>query len=145
MSTAARRTEPPSLARERNHTIQAAIVAVDTEETVGEDSTIEKGAELALDEARDGPLLAARVSEPGLQMMLDYPIEGSRLRTARGVFGGPLRKSGFSHMAIVVSGSSRAQQVMGIEFPRHNGRRRDTVPAAFQVCEVQRLKQTRRG
>jgi hypothetical protein len=131
MSTATRRTESPSFARERNRTIQTAIVTVDTEETVGEDSTIEEGAELPLDEARDGPLPDARVSEPGLQMMLDHPIEGSRLRTARGVFGGPLRLSEFSHVAIVVSGSGRAQQVMGIEFPRHNGWRRDTVPAAF--------------
>jgi len=89
-------------------------------ETVGEDSTVEERAELTLDEAWNGPLVAACVSEPGLQVMLDHPIECCRLGTARGVFGRRYRVTGFSHEAIVVSGSCQDQGAKGIEFLRRN-------------------------
>jgi hypothetical protein len=92
MATAARRAETSSFARERNHSIQPTAVAVDTQESVREDSAIEERTELTLDEARHDPFLDTRMCQPSLEVVL----------------------------AIVVSGSRWGQDATRIEFPRHN-------------------------
>ena len=76
---------------------------MDAQETVGKDSAAEKRAELTFDEARDRSLFRARVFEPGFQLMLDHPKEGSRLRTARRLFEIFSRLTVFAHEAMVVS------------------------------------------
>ena len=110
-----------NLRRRASSRSSTASVAVNAKETVCENSTVEERTELMLDEAWNGPFVDPRVSEPGLQVMLDHPIEGCRLGTARGVCGRLYRLTAFSHEAIVVSGSLLGQETKGIEFPRHNG------------------------
>ncbi len=56
--SAARGAEGPALTRERDHSIVAAVVATDADETVGKNAALEVGPELALDEARDFALAA---------------------------------------------------------------------------------------
>jgi hypothetical protein len=70
---------------------------------VGEDSTIEEGAQLTLDETGNASLAGAGVAEPGLQRVLHHPIEDGRLGTARRVFGSLPRLTAFAHEATVVS------------------------------------------
>ena len=94
---------------------------MEAKETVGEDSAVEERAKLTLDEARNAALLPARVREPGLQVLLDHPIEDCRLGMARGVVGRRYCLTGFSHETIVVSGSCQDQGAEDIEFPRDNG------------------------
>jgi hypothetical protein len=76
---------------------------MEPKKAVGEDPTIEEGAQLTLDEARNGSLAGARVAEPGLQLMLDHLIEDRRLGTARRVLGRIPRLTAFAHEAMVVS------------------------------------------
>ncbi len=64
---------------------------------------MEEGAQLTVDEARNGSLAGARVAEPGLQLVLDHPIEDCRLGAARRVFGSLPRLTAFAHDATVVS------------------------------------------
>ncbi len=94
---------------------------MEAEEAVGENAALEERAQLTLDEARDAPLLDARVAEPGLQVMLDHPIESGRLGAARDVSGCSSYLSRFSHEAIVVSSAYRRHVAKGIAFPPHNG------------------------
>ena len=88
---------------------------MEPKEAVGEDSTIEECAQLTLDEAWDAPLLDARVTEPGLQMMLDHAVESGRLGPAWEVSGRCSKLSQILHPAIVVSAPGRYHQVEGIE------------------------------
>ena len=96
---------------------------MDAQEPVRGDSTVEEGAELTLDEARDDPLLDTRMGQPSLEVVLDYAIESCRLGAARGVFGRRPCLAGLSHKAIVVPGSRRGQDATRIEFPRNNASR----------------------
>jgi hypothetical protein len=93
---------------------------MESKEAVGEDPTIEEGAQLTLDESRNGSLVDAGVAEPGLQPVLDHPIEDCRLGTARRILGSRPRRIAFAHEATVVSWSGRRQQVQDIEFPPRN-------------------------
>jgi hypothetical protein len=90
---------------------------VEPKEAVGEDSTVEKGAEFTLDEARYAPLLNTCIAEPIFQMVLDHAVEHRRLRTARDIFGDPSRVSRLSHLEIVVLEPGRGRQDEGIEVP----------------------------
>jgi hypothetical protein len=76
---------------------------MEPKKAVGEDPTIEERAQLTLDEARNASLAGACVPEPGLQALLDHPIEDGRLGTARRVFGSRPRLTAFAHEAMVVS------------------------------------------
>ena len=76
---------------------------MEPKEAVGEDPTIEEGAQLTLDETGNGSLVDARVAEPGLQLVLDHSIEDCRLGTARRVLGRLPRLTAFVHAATVVS------------------------------------------
>jgi hypothetical protein len=76
---------------------------MESKKAVGENPTIEKGAQLTLDESRDGSRVDAGVAEPGLQPALDHSIEDGRLGTARRVFGSLPRLTAFAHEAMVVS------------------------------------------
>jgi len=51
---------------------------VEPKETVGRDSTVEKGAKFTLDEARHARFLNTCIAEPGFQMVLDHAVERSR-------------------------------------------------------------------
>ena len=94
---------------------------MEPKEAVGEDSAVEERAELTLDEAWDAPLLDARVTEPGLQMMLDHRIQRGGLGLARDVLGYTSCLSRFTHDGIVVSGTRRCYKTKATVLPRYNG------------------------
>ncbi len=57
--------EPTPLAGEGNETVPAARVAVDPEESTGEDAAVEERPELALDEPGNGTLFVPGVNAEG--------------------------------------------------------------------------------
>jgi hypothetical protein len=120
MATAARRAETTPFTRERNRPIQATAVAMNAQESVREDSAVQEGAELTLDEAWKDLFPDAGICQPGFEVMLDYAIESRRLGAARGVFGRRSCLAGFSHKEIVGPGSCQNQELNSIEFPRCN-------------------------
>jgi len=80
-----RRTEAPSLARERNRTVEPAGIAIHAHEAVREDAAAQERLELARHEARDDALACCGTGEEGLELAAnDFPQQ-ARLRAARGV------------------------------------------------------------
>jgi hypothetical protein len=77
--TPTRRTEPPALAREGDEPIVVAGVAVDAQESMGEDAALEIGADLALDEAGDGRSSGSCEGEEGLELVADDGVEAGLL------------------------------------------------------------------
>jgi hypothetical protein len=75
------RAEASLSARESHQPLATALLAADAEKAVGEDSTGEEGAELALDEAGDHATLIAGEGEKGLEVVLQDAVED-------GVLGG---------------------------------------------------------
>jgi len=76
---------------------------VEAQKAVGEDSAIEEGTELTLDEARHDTVLDTGIRQPSLEVVLDYAVENRRLGTARGVFGHRHPLTALLHEVIVES------------------------------------------
>ncbi len=74
-TTATGRTEAAALAREGDEAVVAAGVAVDPEKSVGEHTTLEVRADLALDEASDGGARPSRSCEERQQLRSDDLVE----------------------------------------------------------------------
>ena len=83
----ARRTETPPLTRKGDGLIVPAVVAMNTNEAVGQDSTFQKGPQLALDEAGNRTAALFLPDQKRLQMSGDRPVEQTLRRFARAVFG----------------------------------------------------------
>ena len=66
--TATGRAEPSTLAGERDKSIVPTCVAMDTQKSMGEDSTFEIGADLLLDEPGNGRTLHSRPSQEGFEL-----------------------------------------------------------------------------
>jgi len=96
-AAAAGGAEPASLAREGDEAIVAAGVAVNAQESMGEDAALEESAELPFDEVRQGTVALA--GQEGLEFGLDDAIEDGLLRPvafvagARGVVAGDRRET----------------------------------------------------
>jgi len=80
-------TEAATLAREGDHAVETALVAVHAHEAVGEDAAAEERPELALDEARRRPLAGLRPGQEGLELRPHRPVQHARLGPARCVSG----------------------------------------------------------
>ena len=65
----------PALAREGDEAVEAAIVAVQAQEAVGEDAAAQEGMELLLDEARHGLFASLRARQEGLEFLPDDVVE----------------------------------------------------------------------
>ena len=76
---------------------------MEPKKAVGEDPTIEEGAQLTLDEAGNASLPGAGIAEPSLRLVLDHSIEDGRLGTARRVFWSLPSLTAFAREATVVS------------------------------------------
>ncbi len=120
MPTAARRAKTATLTRERHHPIQATAVAMNAQESVREDSAVQEGAQLPLDEAWKDSFPDAGIGQPTLKVMLDHAVQRRRLGAARGVFGRRTCLAGSSHEQIVGPGSCQNQEVSSFEFPQCN-------------------------
>jgi len=120
MPTAARRAKTATLTRERHYPIQATAVAMNAQESVRQDSAVQEGTELALDEAWEGTFPGAGDCQPDLEVILDDAIERRRFGAARGVFGRQSCLAGSSHEQIVGPGSCQNQEVSSFEFPQCN-------------------------
>jgi hypothetical protein len=83
---AARWTESASLAREGDEPIVSARVAMDAQESVSEHAAFEIGANLSLDESRDGRALHPRASQEGLELLTDDFVEKGLLGIVAFVF-----------------------------------------------------------
>ena len=73
------RADATALAREGHETFATAGIAAHAHEAVGEDAAAEVGAELALDEARDGAIPLAGAREEGLELRTHDVVEHARL------------------------------------------------------------------
>jgi len=78
----ARGTEPSTLTRVSYEPLPAAVVAADAEKAPAEEAAVEKGAELALDEAGDDAALIAGGYEKGLEVLLHGAVENGVLGLA---------------------------------------------------------------
>ncbi len=81
----ARRAEASALAREGDHAVESALVAVHAHEAVGEDAAAEESPKLALDEAGYRALTGLCPGEEDLELPLDHAVEDALLRSAAGV------------------------------------------------------------
>jgi hypothetical protein len=75
-------TESPAPTRECDEPLPATVVATDAKEASAEKPAVEKGAELALDEAGDDAALIAGGGEKGLEALLHDAVENGGLRRA---------------------------------------------------------------
>ncbi len=77
-ASATRWTEPTALAREGDQSIVPAVVAVEAQEAMRQDSAAQERAQLLLDEAGRGLLSASRLCEEGLEVLAyDLVEQGS--------------------------------------------------------------------
>ncbi len=65
----------PAFAREGYEAVEAAIVAVQAQEAMGEDAAAQEGLELLLDEAGHGLSARLRARQEGLEFLLDDVVE----------------------------------------------------------------------
>jgi hypothetical protein len=65
----------PAFAREGDEAVEAAIVAVQTQEAMGEDAAAQKGVELLLDETGHGMFASLRARQEGLEFLPDDVVE----------------------------------------------------------------------
>ena len=72
---AARGAEATPLARKGDEAIEPALVAVEPQETVGEDPALEVRAELPLDEAGHGPIAFSGAREEGLELLANDGVQ----------------------------------------------------------------------
>ncbi len=79
------RTEPASLATEADHPVLAAVIAVHSNEAVGQNATFEKTAQFAFDETRHGPALILPAREEGLKLFPYHLIQHDLLGLASAV------------------------------------------------------------
>jgi hypothetical protein len=112
---------------------------VEAKETVQQNPAVEERAKFALDEARDGAIVKARVSEPRLQVVLEHAVKSSRLGATWGIFGSHSGPAGVSHDAIVLPGSFQVQSDGRIGFPPSNLRRHP------EQMRIQQLDLPRQG
>jgi hypothetical protein len=80
--SSAGRTEAAALAREGDHSVQSAAVAVHAHKAVGEDAAAEESPKLALDEPGNGAFAGLRAGEESLELRLDYTVEDALLGAA---------------------------------------------------------------
>jgi hypothetical protein len=73
--TAATWAKAPAFAREGDEAVEAAIVAVQAQEAMGEDAAAQEGMELLLDEAGHGLFASLRARQEGLEFLLDDVVE----------------------------------------------------------------------
>ena len=62
--------ERASLARERDHTLRAAVLAPHAQEAMGEDAALQVGAQLLLDVDRQLPVRGTSALDEGLEVLL---------------------------------------------------------------------------
>ena len=89
-ASVARRADPPALARERDQSLVAAVLAASPGEPVGEDAAAQVGAEVLFDPPRDAVAQGIdfrRPGEEGLEMVLDDRVERRGLRSSRAIRG----------------------------------------------------------
>jgi hypothetical protein len=72
---AATGAKAPAFAREGDEAVEAAIVAVQAQEAMGEDAAAQEGLELLLDEAGHGLFVRLRARQEGLELLLDDVVE----------------------------------------------------------------------
>ncbi len=84
-ATAAGRAEAASLAGEGDVAVTPAFIAVDVQKTVGGDAAIQKGAEVAHDEKRDGAAAQLPVGEEGFKVLRDRMVQRASPCAARPV------------------------------------------------------------
>ncbi len=65
----------PAFTREGNEAVEAAIVAVQAQETMGEDAAAQEGMKLLLDEAGYGPFASLRARQEDPEFLLDDVVE----------------------------------------------------------------------
>ena len=80
-------TEAAAFAAEGDEPVLPARVAVDAQESVGQDSALEIRADLALDEAGDGSTLRSGMGEEGDELRADDFVEKGLLGLVAGVVG----------------------------------------------------------
>jgi hypothetical protein len=85
--SAARGTEAAALAREGDHAVEPALVAVHAHEAVGEDAAAEKAAELAQDEAGHRTLTRLRTGQERRELASYDVVEDALLGVAAHVAG----------------------------------------------------------
>ena len=71
----ARWTESAALARERDHAVETAAVAVNAQKAMRQHATAKEGPELALDEARHGPLASVCPCEERFELRLHRLVQ----------------------------------------------------------------------
>ena len=69
------RAKAPAFAREGDEAVEAAIVAVQAQEAMGEDAAAQEGMELLLDEAGHGLLASLCARQEGLEFLPDDVVE----------------------------------------------------------------------
>ena len=84
---AARGTEATALAREGHQAVVAALVAVQSQEAVGQDAAAKEGAKLLRDEAGRGLIPVARPREEAFQLLADDVVKEGLLRLMPRVLG----------------------------------------------------------
>jgi microcompartment protein CcmK/EutM len=72
---AATGAKAPAFARKGDEAIEAAIVAVQAQEAMGEDAASQEGVELLLDEAGHGLFASLRARQEGPEFLLDDVVE----------------------------------------------------------------------
>jgi hypothetical protein len=72
---AATGAKAPAFARKGDEAIEAAIVAVQAQEAMGEDAAAQEGMELLLDEAGHGLFASLRARQEGPEFLLDDVVE----------------------------------------------------------------------
>jgi hypothetical protein len=82
---ATRRTEAAALAREGDHAVESALVAVHAHEAVGKDPAAQEAAELALNEPGHDAVTRVGPGQEGFELRLNDPVENALLRTAADV------------------------------------------------------------
>jgi len=80
-----RRAEAPALARESDHAVEPAVVAVHAHEAVGQNPAAEKATELALDEAGNDASIRVGPGQERLELRLDDAVEHALFRHSAGV------------------------------------------------------------
>ena len=72
---AATGAKAPAFAREGDEAVEAAIIAVQAQEAMGEDAAAQEGMKFLLDEAGHGLLASLRARQEGLEFLLDDVVE----------------------------------------------------------------------
>jgi len=83
-----RRTEPTSLARKGDKAIVLTRIAMDSQESVSEQTAFEIRPDLSLHEPGDGRTLPSRPSQKGLELLADHFVEQGLFRFVSFVFDG---------------------------------------------------------